>query len=76
MCREEAWRKVAAKVDDSEECDAEGRGAEAVGVWGAVEDPSVASARGTEEYRTRIARLTRLPPVRFEMAQFMAHGDC
>jgi len=41
---------VAAKVDESEECELEGRGVEAVGVWGAVEDPSlVASARGTEE---------------------------
>lgn len=46
------------------------RGVVAAGVCGAVEVPS--SARGTEEYRTRMARLTRLPPVKFEMAQFMA----
>jgi len=57
---------VAANVEESDECDVDERGVVAAG----VEVPS--SPRGTDEYLTRRARLTRLPPVRFEMAQFMA----
>lgn len=58
---------MAANVEDNDVCDMEER----AGVLAAGVEVPPSSASGTDEYRTSIARLTRLPPVRLEMAQFM-----